>query len=127
MAGLEFAGNYEIKSPGAEKIKIKEIEKGDNSMTVKEAIEKRRAYRSLEPFNVTKELISDLARCAQLTASCFNRQPWRFVFIYDPDVLKEMRKALSKGNAWAYNASMIIAVIGRREDDCIIGERLLLI
>lgn len=93
-------------------------------MDVIEAIEKRRAYRSLQPFKITEELISDLARCAQITASCFNNQPWRFIFVYDPKVLEEMHTVLSKGNEWAYNASMIIVVLGRKEDDCVIYDRI---
>ena len=34
-----------------------------------------------------------------------------------------MEAALSKGNEWAYSASLIIAVFSRREDDCIIKDR----
>jgi nitroreductase len=92
-------------------------------MTVKEAIETRRAYRSLDPFTVTDELISDLASCAGLFCSCFNNQPWRFVFVHDPAVLEKMRGALSKGNEWAYDASMIVAVFALKNDDCVIKER----
>ncbi len=94
------------------------------NMNVKDAIEKRRAYRSLEPVSITKELIYDLAKCAQITASCFNNQPWRYIFVYEPETLKKMQEALSSGNIWAYKASMIIVVIGKKEDDCIIKDRI---
>ena len=92
-------------------------------MDVTQAIISRRAYRSLEHVEITKELIYDLAGCAQLSASCFNNQPWRYVFVYDPEVLKEMHKALSPGNEWAKDASLIIAVFSRKEDDCVIRNR----
>ena len=92
-------------------------------MDVKEAIETRRAYRSIDPLTITKELIDDLARCAQLSPSCNNNQPWRFVFVYDPAVLQKMCEALSKGNEWVQHASMIIAVVSKNEFDCIIKER----
>jgi len=92
-------------------------------MDVVRAIEERRAYRSLEPFETKEDLIKDLARSAGLAPSCFNNQPCRFVFVYDPQVLKSMEEALSKGNEWAYSASLIIAVFSRREDDCIIKDR----
>jgi nitroreductase len=92
-------------------------------MEVKEAIQKRRAYRSLDPVEITLDLINDLASCAQLSPSCNNNQPWRFVFVYDPDMLKKLHEALSKGNAWAKRASMIIAVLSKKDYDCIIGER----
>jgi nitroreductase len=92
-------------------------------MTVKEAINNRRAFRSLDPFPVTDELIVDLASCAGLFCSCFNNQPWRFVFVYDPAALEKMHGALSKGNEWAYNASMIVAAFALKKDDCLIKER----
>jgi nitroreductase len=92
-------------------------------MDVKEAIIKRRAYRSLLPIKITNDLINDLAECAQITASCFNNQPWRYIFVYDKDVLLKMHETLTTGNQWAKKASMIIVVIGRKEDDCIIRDR----
>jgi len=92
-------------------------------MDVKKAIQERRAYRSFEPVKITDELIKDLAECAQLTPSCFNNQPWRYVFVYEPEKLKEMHSALSKGNEWAQRASMIIAVFTKKDLDCIIKER----
>jgi nitroreductase len=93
-------------------------------MSVKETIENRRAYRSLEPVEISRELIYDMASCAQITASCFNNQPWKYVFVYDQVVLKHMHNTLSPGNEWAKKASMIIAVLGKKEDDCMIGDRL---
>ncbi len=92
-------------------------------MDVIEAINERRAYRSLEPANITEALIQDLAGCVQLAPSCFNNQPWRFVFVHNPEVLKKMHSALSPGNEWAFSASMIIAAFSRKEDDCIIRDR----
>ncbi|MEO0114835.1 MAG: nitroreductase family protein [candidate division WOR-3 bacterium] len=92
-------------------------------MDVKTAIIQRRAYRSLEPVPIKEELVKDLAECAQLTCSCFNNQPWRFVFVYDPAMLKQLHSALSKGNEWCQFASMIIAVLSKKELDCQIKGR----
>jgi len=92
-------------------------------MDVKEAIKKRRAYRSFKPVKITKNLINDLAECAQITASCFNSQPWRFIFVYNPKILEKMHDVFSTGNKWAHKASMIIVVLGRKEDDCVIHDR----
>ena len=92
-------------------------------MDVKEAIQKRRAYRSLAPVEITEEIILELATAAQLTPSCFNNQPWKFVFVYDKDMLIRMREALSRGNEWIHAASLIIAVFGEREDDCDVKGR----
>jgi nitroreductase len=92
-------------------------------MNVKEAIDKRRAYRSLTPVEITEALIEDLAHSAQLFCSCFNNQPWRYVFVYEPEMLKKMHSALSQGNEWAQAASMIIAVFSKSELDCVIRNR----
>jgi len=93
-------------------------------MNVKEAIEKRRAYRSFDPIEISKELVKNLAEVAQITPSCANQQPWRFIFVYDQNKLKEVFTTLSKGNKWVEKASMVITVFSKPEYDCIIGERL---
>ena len=92
-------------------------------MEVHEAIEKRRVYRSLDPFEISDDVIKDLAYHASLAPSCYNKQPWRFIFIRSKDKLSQIFDALPKGNSWAENASMIVAVYSKKEFDCIIGER----
>jgi nitroreductase len=92
-------------------------------MDVQQAIKERRAYRSLEPIKISEQLIDDLAQSARLFCSCFNNQPWRYVFVYDTDVLQKMHDALSSGNAWARAASLIIAVFSKPELDCLIRDR----
>jgi nitroreductase len=92
-------------------------------MDVKEAIKSRRAYRSLEHVEITEELVEDLAESARLFCSCFNNQPWRYVFVFDKSMLKQMHEALSSGNEWARAASLIIAVFSKPELDCMIKDR----
>jgi nitroreductase len=92
-------------------------------MDVTTAIHSRRAFRSLDPVEITDDLIKDLARHAQLAPSCNNNQPWRFVFVYDPERLKDLHAALTPGNAWAQAASMIIVLFSKKEDDCVIRDR----
>jgi nitroreductase len=89
-------------------------------MDVTEAIEKRRAYRSLEPVEITNELIDDLVKHAQLAPSCFNNQPTRFIFVYSKEMLRKLHAVLSSGNVWATDASMIIALFGKKDADCIL-------
>ncbi|MDD2889919.1 MAG: nitroreductase family protein [bacterium] len=92
-------------------------------MDVKQAISERRAYRSFESVEITDELINKFAESAGLAPSCFNNQPWRFVFVYEPELLKSMHSAFSKGNEWAQYASMIIVVFSKKESDCDIKGR----
>jgi nitroreductase len=93
-------------------------------MNVTDAIHTRRAYRSLEPVEITAETVDDLASHAQLMASCFNNQPTRYVFVYERSKLGEMFTALSRGNVWAHQSSMIIAAFTKEEDDCVIRKRI---
>ena len=65
-------------------------------MDVSQAIKIRRAFRSLEPVKISDDLIKTLAQSTRLAPSCFNNQPWRFVFVYDPAALKAMHAALSQ-------------------------------
>ncbi len=92
-------------------------------MDVEEAIERRRAYRSLEEVEITDELIEELARAARLSPSCFNNQPWRFVFVKDEEKLKEIESVMPPNNAWTKKVSLIIAVFSKEDDDCVVGER----
>ena len=87
-------------------------------MDVKEAIEKRRSYRSLEKAEITDGLVRELAESARLAASCFNNQPWRYVFVYGEEALEKVKGALAPGNAWAKEASLIVAVLSRPDLDC---------
>jgi nitroreductase len=92
-------------------------------MHVKDAIEKRRAYRALAPVEITEDTVRDLAEAAHLAASCFNNQPWRFVFVRERDVLERLFETLPDGNAWARASSMIVVVASRPDLDCQIVGR----
>jgi nitroreductase len=93
-------------------------------MNVKDAIENRRAYRSLTEIKITDEIINDLGTAAQLMPSCFNKQPWRFVFVYEDSQLERIKnEALNEGNSWAKKASLIIAVFSKKDFDCVIKDR----
>ncbi len=92
-------------------------------MELEEAIQKRRAYRSLEETDIDEDLIEDLAEHAQLSPSCFNNQPWNFVFVYDDETLEKIQEAMSPANEWTKKASLIIAVFSKTEDDCEVKER----
>jgi nitroreductase len=93
-------------------------------MNVKEAINLRRAYRSLEPVEISDEIIIELAKSAQLAPSCYNNQPWRYIFVRDKEVLKSIHGTLTKTNKWVESSALIIAVYSEKNLDCIISERI---
>lgn len=88
-------------------------------MELKEVMEKRRSYRSFDKVDITDEMVSELAHAASLMPSCYNNQPWRYVFIRNRDQLTRItNEGLSKGNSWAKKSSMFIAVVTAPEFDC---------
>jgi nitroreductase len=65
-------------------------------MNLKEIINKGRAYRSLEPAQITEELVRDLTESAQLAPSCSNNRPWRFVYVIEGAKKRSERLPLQK-------------------------------
>ena len=92
-------------------------------MDFKEVAKRRRSYRSLKTCEIDDDLIQELAQSASLAPSCYNNQPWRFVFVNKKNVLERLFGAIPKGNAWVKSASMIIAVVSKKDDDCFINGR----
>lgn len=92
-------------------------------MELVEVIDRRRALRSLEKAEILEGTVRDLATTARLAPSCFNNQPWRYVFVRDRYTLGKLFQSLSSGNKWATVASMVIAVCSRKDLDCLTKGR----
>lgn len=93
-------------------------------MEVHDTIMIRRARRVLDDKNpITDAEMDSLVEAVRLSPSCFNNQPWRPIFVYGQEALSQVKTALSKGNEWAYKASLIVVIAARPPDDCIVGDR----
>ncbi len=92
-------------------------------MELHDIVDKRRALRALEKVTIPDDMVRELARTAGLAPSCFNKQPWRFVFVREEGMLDQLHGALSRGNKWAERASMIMAAVSEPELDCVTGGR----
>lgn len=92
-------------------------------MDVREAIEKRRAYRSLSKTRISRAEIRALAEAARLCCSAENHQPWRFVFVTEAALLAELSTTMIADNAWAANASMLVAVCTAPSLDSTVNDR----
>jgi nitroreductase len=94
-------------------------------MELQEAIDARHAYRSLDPAPVPETVVHEVMERVRLAPSCFNNQPWRFVFVRSAGPLAAVKASLRRGNAWAQAAPLIVVVLSRRDLDCVIesGDR----
>ena len=88
-----------------------------------DVVEKRAAYRALEKVEISDDLIREVAYLASRAPSCANKQPWRFIFVKDKAKLIELHEALTGGNYWAREASLLVAVFSEKELDCVVGDR----
>lgn len=88
-------------------------------MDVKTAIDERRAYRALLHDPITDEQVRRLAEAVRLAPSANDHQPWRLVFVRDPEVVARCKTAgvFPDFNEWVYRGAMFVAVCGRPGDD----------
>ncbi|MBL7092463.1 nitroreductase family protein [candidate division KSB1 bacterium] len=78
----------------------------------------RKATRAFSSAKLPEEMINQLMDAAQLSASCFNNQPWRFLFLTEESALEKGRMALSKGNGWAKEALLLVVGFTKPDLDC---------
>jgi len=80
----------------------------------------RKAGRSISSEPLPESIIAELIEAVRLTPSCFNNQPWRFLFLESPAALAKGQEALSASNrVWASRAPLLVVGYSRREDDCV--------
>lgn len=87
-------------------------------MELDDVMEERRSRRAYGPAAVTEDMVNELVHAAELAPSCSNNQPWRFIFVRDPDQLEKVFGTLSGGNYWMRKASMVVAVFTAKGSDC---------
>ncbi len=83
----------------------------------------RKATRAIAVRPVEQEKLLAILEAARLSASCANKQPWRFIVLTEPESLEKGREALSGGNYWAKTAPLLIFGYSRPDLDCVIGPR----
>jgi len=83
----------------------------------------RHATRAIAPDPLPREVLDDLVEAARLTPSCYNKQPWRFLFLTGEEARGKAHEALSAGNrVWAERAPLLVVGHARRDDDCVSGD-----
>jgi nitroreductase len=86
--------------------------------TFLDLLQARSACRAIDPRPVETDKLQKLLEAAQLSASCMNNQPWRFLVLDDTEALEKGRKALAEGNYWAKTAPALIIGFSRADLDC---------
>ncbi len=88
-------------------------------MDVIPELKNRESLLVFDERDVEKEKIQALIEAARWAPSCFNNQPWNFVFVRRGDsTRKGLEEALSFGNGWAKKAPVLVAVGAKPDEDC---------
>ena len=80
-------------------------------------IKNRKSTRVFSDKKIEKEKIIALFEAARWAASCFNEQPWRFVYAVkdNPDQFNNLFDCLVEGNKqWTKNAPLLMATIAKK-------------
>ncbi len=86
-------------------------------------LEERKATRAIAETALEESVILELAEAIRLTPSCYNKQPWRFLFLQSEEGLKKGRETLTGGNRdWASRAPLLVVGYSRPEDDCSMSD-----
>jgi nitroreductase len=85
-------------------------------------LQKRKVSRAFSEQEQELEIIDKLTNAAQLSASCFNNQPWRFLFQKEQKEQEKGRKSLSPGNSWAKTVPLLIVGFSKKNRDCQIKD-----
>lgn len=74
------------------------------------ALKTRHSIRAFESRPIPKEIVEDIVDCGRLAASAINIQPWEFVVVTAPEMLRKVADATDHGRFIA-EAAACIAVI----------------
>lgn len=82
-------------------------------MNLYELIQKRQSDRKYDNRPVDRETVIKCLESARLAPSACNSQPWKFVVVNEPELLKEMASAAAGMgmNKFAAQAPVIVAVV----------------
>ena len=85
-------------------------------------LQNRKASRAIAERPVEPEKVQALVQAAQLSASCANKQSWRFLVLTESEALEKGREAVARGNYWAETAPLLIFGFSKPELDCALGD-----
>jgi nitroreductase len=71
--------------------------------------------RAFLPDSIAEEDIKTLFEATRWSPSCFNEQPWRFVYAHKPSDLEKFRSVLKESNqVWANHAPLLVIAFSHK-------------
>lgn len=83
-----------------------------------EEIMKRRSGRAFSKKPVSDEMLTSILEAGRWAPSCNNTQAWNFVVLSDSVILEKAHEHLSRGNAYAKAAPVMILVAAKEDGGC---------
>lgn len=91
--------------------------------TIVDVLNARYASRSISSEPIAQKTIDGLVEAIRLTPSCYNNQPWRYIFLSTPDSLALAKDFMISYNyGWAAPAPLIVIGYSKKEDDCVLND-----
>ncbi|MBN2042299.1 MAG: nitroreductase family protein [Candidatus Aenigmarchaeota archaeon] len=88
-------------------------------MEILPEIKKRKSPLVFDGREVETEKVKAVIEAARWSPSCYNNQPWNFVFVGKNDRNRfALEESLSLGNSWAKKAPYLVAVGADPSKDC---------
>ncbi|MGQ4911284.1 MAG: nitroreductase family protein [Candidatus Thorarchaeota archaeon] len=81
-------------------------------------IVRRRSGRAFSEKPISDEKVQSILEAGRWAPSCANTQAWNFVVLKDPEVLSAAHEGLSRGNAWAKAAPLMVVVAAKEDGGC---------
>ncbi len=81
-------------------------------------IRERRSGRAFTARPVTQGELLAVLEAGRLAPSCNNTQAWDFVVVTDSEKRERANATLSRGNAWAKSAPVMVVVVTREGGGC---------
>jgi nitroreductase len=80
---------------------------------------KRYSVRNYKTIPVARETMNRCIEAARLAPSACNSQPWKFIVVDDPELLKKLSRAAFEGilkfNHFAFDAPALVLIVSERQ------------
>ncbi len=89
-------------------------------MSFLDLVNKRYSVRNYQTAPVPQETVVRCIEAARLAPSACNSQPWKFIIVDDPELVKELAKAAFEGlldfNHFAFKAPVLVLIVSERQN-----------